>query len=162
MVWSGMLRYGRFVRCALPAVVAGENSGHHNPSRYGGDFERQDSHAFRRITGGEGIHGWQARNWDWDPRPDLVSDHRLWEVLLTQIVDDEAAGWVLNASRCDGATLRWDNGMYHIVPIIDPRLGFDSEEDWREFREKWLMPMKQQIVSYLKKLAVQMEGEKAS
>ncbi|ACV57536.1 hypothetical protein [Alicyclobacillus acidocaldarius] len=77
-------------------------------------------------------------------------------------MDDEAAGWVLNASRCDGATLRWDNGMYHIVPIIDPRLGFDSEEDWREFREKWLMPMKQQIVSYLKKLAVQMEGEKAS
>ncbi|WP_304459618.1 hypothetical protein [Alicyclobacillus sendaiensis] len=52
--------------------------------------------------------------------------------------------------------------MYHIVPIIDPRLGFDSEQDWLEFREKWLMPMKQQIVSYLKKLAVQIEGEKAS
>ena len=58
--------------------------------------------------------------------------------------------------------MRWDNGMYHIVPIIDPRLGFDSEQDWLEFREKWLMPMKQQIVSYLKKLAVQIEGEKAS
>jgi len=68
-------------------------------------------------------------------------------------VSDDTLGWTLNAVRCGGATLRWENGMYHIVPIIDPRLGFDSERDWLEFREKWLLPMKVEITQALKRLA---------
>ncbi|ACV58115.1 hypothetical protein [Alicyclobacillus acidocaldarius] len=103
-----------------------------------------------------------AHDWRWDPRPDLVSDHRLWEVLLTQVVNDDATGWTLNAARCGGATLRWDNGMYHIVPIIDPRLGFDSQEDWQSFREKWLVPMGKQIAKALKSLGKACDVEQAS
>jgi len=52
--------------------------------------------------------------------------------------------------------------MYHIVPIIDPRIGFDSEEDWLEFREKWLMPMKVEITQALKRLAQVTRLEDAS
>lgn len=58
--------------------------------------------------------------------------------------------------------MRWENGMYHIVPIIDPRLGFDSEQDWLEFREKWLLSMKVEITQALKRLAQATRLEDAS
>ena len=103
---------------------------------------------------------WVAHDWRWDPRPDLVSDHELWKLLLTQVVDDEETGLTLNGARCAGCTLKWENGTYHIVPIIDPRLGFDSEQDWLEFREKWLVPMGRQIAAYLRQLAAQMKGKR--
>ncbi|WP_206832139.1 hypothetical protein [Alicyclobacillus fructus] len=93
-----------------------------------------------------------GHNWNWDPRPDLVSDHELWELLLTQVVRDEETGWLLNACRCSGCTLEWNGTMLKLVPLIDPTLGFDSEEDWHDFRSKWLVPNSQAITNALRQL----------
>ncbi|WP_041708619.1 hypothetical protein [Alicyclobacillus acidocaldarius] len=101
---------------------------------------------------------WRAHGWAWDPRPDLQLDHDLWKLLLTEIVTDEELGWVLNGARCAGCRLVWNGRQYRIEPTIDPRLGFNDEEEWSDFREKYLVPSAQQIQKVLKLLTIKVHS----
>ncbi|WP_156040132.1 hypothetical protein [Alicyclobacillus macrosporangiidus] len=94
-----------------------------------------------------------APTWRMDPRPDLVMDHALWHLLLSEIVQDEELGWTLNGARCAGCRLVWHKGRLKLEPILDPKLGFDNESDWLEFRDKWLVPMQARIADALRRLA---------
>ncbi|WP_237699881.1 hypothetical protein [Alicyclobacillus acidocaldarius] len=99
-----------------------------------------------------GISDWHAHDWRWDPRSELTLDHDVWELLLTKVVDDEEIGWILNGARCAGCRLFLTDGHYRIEPTIDPKRGFDTKEDWEEFRRQWLLPNAGKITAALRKL----------
>lgn len=101
---------------------------------------------------GMGASG-MAPTWRMDPRPDLIADHDLWELLLTKVVQDDELGWVLNGARCAGCRLVWDKDRLKLEPILNPKLGFDNESDWLELRDKWLAPMQTRIADALRRLA---------
>ncbi|MCL6489826.1 MAG: hypothetical protein K6T76_12955 [Alicyclobacillus mali] len=90
--------------------------------------------------------------WRMDPRPDLATDHALWHLLLTEIVQDEELGWTLNGARCAGCQIVHKGSGFAIQPIIDPKLGFNDEAEWIEFRAKWLVPMQAEIAQAMREL----------
>jgi hypothetical protein len=80
-----------------------------------------------------------------DPRPDLVDDSELWAALL------ELAGYrsgelfgALHGMRCMGTRIRRASKgyVYILRPDIDPTgcLAWETEEQYKEARDKWLKP----------------------
>lgn len=74
-----------------------------------------------------------------DPRPDLIEDSELWTTVL-RIADSNLVG-VLNAMRCGGTRLVKKKGKYKLEPIIDPKIGWGSEEEYHRVCNKWLLPI---------------------
>jgi hypothetical protein len=87
-----------------------------------------------------------------DPRPDLVSDHSLWDELLAgaaRLDSDDPNGvfGALHGIRCCGARLVPRNTAGWKL-----ERGEMSPTEWRENREKWLMPHRMKITHMLDRL----------
>lgn len=87
-----------------------------------------------------------------DPRPDKKADTLLWKRLLENarqiaiMENDKEFYGVIHGIRCGGATViqtgsvkRGDNSFRFLR-------GDWSEAEWEEIREKWLTPIKEQIL----------------
>lgn len=90
-----------------------------------------------------------------DPRPDLVTDSKLWTKLL-QLAKKESpnlAG-VLHGFRCEGTRIKKGQKGYALRPDIDPagNLAWISKREYDKEKQKWLNPYRQKIVQLLKKL----------
>lgn len=76
-----------------------------------------------------------------DPRPDLVQDTELWEVVLTAAVEDPDLYWFLHGLRCGGARLmQRPTGALKIN--YKPLLGIWEED---VLLKEWLMPRRTRI-----------------
>lgn len=86
-----------------------------------------------------------------DPRPDLTEDHHLWRRLLkaSHNLPDEQEAYkvtgVLNGIRCGGTLIVRGNGGYVLRPLIDPKRGWSSQEEYEAMRDKYLKPHLQSI-----------------
>jgi hypothetical protein len=90
-----------------------------------------------------------------DPRPDLEEDHHLWKQLLTIAHSkDEELAKVLHGLRCGGTRIKKENKRYVLRPDIDPtgRVAWETEEDYRELRDKYLKPYSFLAIQCLKEL----------
>jgi len=95
-----------------------------------------------------------AKSADFDPRPDLVEDHRDWMAVLAQAWQEvDAQGrrpvWgLLHGLRCGGARLEVREGARGAYYRIDytPLLGWWDEA---ELRRRWLEPYRDRIKAVL-------------
>lgn len=84
-----------------------------------------------------------------DPRPDLVDDSVLWSFLLRRVEDQ----WFWHGLRCVGFRLIQDQRGLILRPTIgDIRLGFETEQEYIDFRHQWLLPRKEEISNTLRKI----------
>ena len=78
----------------------------------------------------------------YDPRKDLKQDTWLWKKTLktAEKVDKEIYN-ILHGLRCCGAKLKLDDSNKLILrPVIDSNSFWDNKQDWKEKREKYLLP----------------------
>ncbi|WP_025847636.1 hypothetical protein [Paenibacillus ehimensis] len=93
-----------------------------------------------------------------DPRPDLKADSELWFQLL-QLAEKRSEEFqrVLNYFRCAGTRIRakQDKTGWVLRPDIDTtgRRAWSSQEEYNEFKEKYLMPWIGTLGEILKELA---------
>lgn len=85
-----------------------------------------------------------------DPRPDLSSDHRLWQRILKAAhnLPDEKAAFelvcILNGIRSGGTLLMKGKDSFVFRPLIDdpndPGKGWASQEEYEYMRDKYMKP----------------------
>lgn len=86
-----------------------------------------------------------------DPRPDLADDHHLWQRFLKLACNlpDEKNAFelvgVLNGIRCGGTLLVKGQSGYILRPLIDPKRGWSSQQEYEEMRDKYLKPHQKHI-----------------
>ncbi|MBT9258162.1 MAG: hypothetical protein KM310_00185 [Clostridiales bacterium] len=87
-----------------------------------------------------------------DPRArDLPEDSLLWEFLLARC-SDEKLRISLHAFRAAGTRLAWRNNRWIIEPILDPRQGWSSYEEYRRLRDQFLLPKRLELTRLLAEL----------
>ena len=90
-----------------------------------------------------------------DPRPDLISDSKLWTRLLqlAKKEDPNLAG-ALHGMRCEGTRIKKGLRGYALRPDIEPagNSAWISKREYEETRDKWLKPYQQKIIRLLEKL----------
>ena len=84
-----------------------------------------------------------------DPRQDLSEDSVLWSYLLHRVEDP----WFWHGLRCVGFRLVQDQRGFILSPTIgDARTGFETEQEYLDFRRQWLLPRKQEVADTLRKI----------
>ncbi|KLU66322.1 hypothetical protein DEAC_c17210 [Desulfosporosinus acididurans] len=73
-----------------------------------------------------------------DPRPDLVRDHRLWEIVLYNCwhLKENDLYFLLHGIRCGGAEITKTQTSYTLMP------GEWSDTEWDEIKRNNLSPLK--------------------
>ena len=90
-----------------------------------------------------------------DPRPDLISDSKLWTRLLqlAKKEDPNLAG-ALHGMRCEGTRIKKGLRGYALRPDIEPagNSAWISKREYDREKEKYLRPYQQEIIRLLEKL----------
>ncbi|BBI32457.1 hypothetical protein [Cohnella abietis] len=93
-----------------------------------------------------------------DPRPDLP-DTKQWRLLFLHIplLEDKPKACkihlILWSLRCYGMILKLNSSGFFFSAIIDPKQGFDSADEFRDMRDRFLRPHSEEIASLLRKVA---------
>ena len=89
-----------------------------------------------------------------DPRPDLKEDSALWVKFLTAAwnPDNSDLYFTLHGFRCNSLRLVRGSQGYVLRPEFDERSGFSDEQDYREARDKYLVPHSGEIGRLLRGL----------
>jgi hypothetical protein len=91
----------------------------------------------------------------YDPRPDIEKDSKLWQELLNlEIAIKYNISWILHGFRCQGTMLVKQNGGYVLRPLIGEN-GWKSVEEYKKYRDIYLVPQRDKIAMALKELAKQ-------
>lgn len=94
-----------------------------------------------------------------DPRPDLKKDSWLWEILLHYVYGTDLY-WILHGFRCTGTLLMLKkDGTLVMRPHTGPD-GWESLDQYMEFRGRYLMPRKEQLEKVLRDLARALEKKR--
>ncbi len=88
---------------------------------------------------------------NFDPRPDLSDDSWLWDWLLKRLSGEEQI--LFHGFRCAGFRFRQRDGQVVMEPTVLPGIGFSTFEEYREFRESWMVPNAAVIQGTLQKIA---------
>lgn len=90
-----------------------------------------------------------------DPRPDIEQDSELWNQLLNlEVAIKHNVSWILHGFRCQGTLLVKQNGQYVLRPLIGEN-GWRSVEEYKKYRDIYLVPQRDKIATALKELAKQ-------
>lgn len=73
------------------------------------------------------------------PRPDLKEDYDLWRTLFQETDYNSKAYTILHGFRCGGAKLMWDDERLRMKPRTGENALWDSKEEYKEDRDRWLM-----------------------
>lgn len=77
----------------------------------------------------------------YDPRKDLVTDHRHWKQVLWNCWHLERdLYYVLHGTRCGGAQLTETAASFRLLP------GEWLESEWDEIKQKWLNPVRDKLI----------------
>lgn len=93
-----------------------------------------------------------------DPRYDLPADSHLWRQLFRRIplLEDRQAAMVLSPRlwhlRAWGTEIKRTHVRTEFVPVIDREMGWDSQEEFAEAKNKYLRPYANQIYQLLSAL----------
>jgi hypothetical protein len=88
-----------------------------------------------------------------DPRPDLPEDSFMWEQLIYLAQSDQTVVQLLFALRCHGMRLMRGKNNWVMRPEIRPDC-FESQQEYEDVKNRWLVPNTKQITKYLKMLPV--------
>lgn len=87
-----------------------------------------------------------------DPRPDLVEDSDLWEALLDLVGDDPDLWGVLHGFRCAGLRIVEGSRGFVLRPRLPSEI-WQTEDEYKKDRERWLLPRKERIAKALARLS---------
>lgn len=89
-----------------------------------------------------------------DPRPDLKADSELWVKLLESSWNPDNADlfFILHGFRCNSLRLVRGSQGYVLRPEFDEHSGWQDEQDYRECRDKYLVPHKVELERLLRGL----------
>lgn len=88
-----------------------------------------------------------------DPRPDLIEDSKLWKRLLNMAKDkNRLLAITLHGFRCCGLRIQKDSIGYVLRPEFNTNSQWQNQAEYEEYRNKWLMRYRQEIIGLLDKL----------
>lgn len=91
-----------------------------------------------------------------DPRPDLIEDHALWELLLANAAKVNHELFVtLDGFRCGGTRIKKGKKVWYVLrPDIDStgNLAWKSQSEYEEARDIYLKPHLDDLIVLLKQL----------
>lgn len=94
-----------------------------------------------------------------DPRRDIISDHRIWELVLTNAkalfdthkpandAGETSLFKILHGLRCGGAKLEETKQAYKLLPGDED---FADPAEWDKTKQRWLNPVKDDLVALFK------------
>ena len=97
---------------------------------------------------------------NFDPRPDLSDDSWLWDWLLKRLTGEDQG--LFHAFRCAGFRLNSRDGRAVLEPTILPALGFATQAEYQEFKERWMVPNREIILSTLQKVELTVKNDQIS
>lgn len=88
-----------------------------------------------------------------DPRPDLIEDSKIWIKFLNMAKEkNKELGATLHGFRCCGLRLYKDKIGYILRPEFNYHSQWKNQAEYEEYRKKWLMPYKEELIYLLNML----------